>query len=92
MRLRIDKEGKPLANGSIPCYAIWVGGPSLSAVRNCPCDSLPPRTVYITGPADTFFSVPAECRHKGKRIRGFVSRTAEGYTFTSYLAERRAGT
>lgn len=33
--MRMDREGKRNADGSRPVYADWIGGPTLSAVRNC---------------------------------------------------------
>ncbi len=43
-------------------------------VRNCPIDGTTLRlTCYATNYADTFFSVPACTRHKGKYIKGFFT-------------------
>ena len=43
-------------------------------VRNCPIDDTGKRlTCYATGYADTYFSVPACTRYKGKHIRGFFT-------------------
>jgi hypothetical protein len=43
-------------------------------VQNCPIKGTDLRlTCYATGYADTFFSVPACTRHKGKYIGGFFT-------------------
>lgn len=43
-------------------------------VRNCPIVGTTLRlTCYATGYADTFFSVPACTRHKGKHIGGYFT-------------------
>ena len=40
-------------------------------VRNCPIDDTGKRlTCYATGYADTYFSIPACTRYRGKHIRG----------------------
>lgn len=38
------------------------------------------RTVYATGYADTFFSVPAVCRIGGRRVTGFLTLTDDAQT------------
>lgn len=52
-------------------------------VVNCPVDKHPELrvTAYATGYADTFFSVPAMFRRKGKRIRGFFTSRDDGLVF-----------
>ena len=43
-------------------------------VRNCPIHGTSLRlTCYATGYADTYFSVPACTRYKGKHVRGYFS-------------------
>lgn len=43
-------------------------------VRNCPIAGTGlRRTCYATGIADTYFSVPAVCKVRGKRIAGYFS-------------------
>ena len=62
-------------------YAQWMGGPSLSKIENCRLEKLEGdmrRTVYITGEADTFYSIPAVCKLAGKRVRGYVTGDGEG--------------
>lgn len=62
-------------NGSISVYR----GPwhVLHKVLNCPCPDGKARVAVITGEADTFFSVPARVKAKGKTVTGFVTTTAE---------------
>lgn len=93
-KFRADIMGEQDANGAIPCYAQWMGGPSLSLIRNCPCKvqgkDLNPRTVYITGEADTVFSIPAVCQVQGKRIVGWVGQEDGKYYFRAN-ADQRVG-
>jgi hypothetical protein len=43
-------------------------------VEHCPIDGTAlRRTCYATGYADTFFSIPAVCTVRGKRIKGYFS-------------------
>jgi hypothetical protein len=54
----------------------WMGGPTLARVNNCRLESLEGNmraTVYVTGAADTFFSIPAVCSLKGARVRGYLT-------------------
>lgn len=71
-------------NGSVAHYGATMFGRHLAKVDNCPCDKgLAPRTVYVTGEADTFFSLPAAVQFKGARIRGFLTfEDAAGWRFT----------
>ena len=41
-------------------------------------------TCYATGDADTFFSVPARTRYKGRYIAGFMMRCDDVLTFIAY--------
>lgn len=79
-KYRADEQGTPDKNGAIPWYTRWMGGPTLALIKNCPTP-YGPRTVYITGEADTFFSIPAVCTYKGKVIRGWVGMEDEAYQF-----------
>lgn len=74
-KYRADKAGPKQTNGGEPWYTEWMGGPTLALVRGCPIENMdiPTRTVYIRGYHDTFFSIPAACKYKGKTIRGFVT-------------------
>lgn len=49
-------------------------------VRNCPIAGTSVRlTCYATGFCDTYFSVPACTRYKGKHIRGYFTNTDEDF-------------
>lgn len=82
-KYRFDRTHDAMPNGSRPVYSEWLGGPSLAGIRNCPIDVVgaEPRTVYVTGEPDTFFSVPAVCRLFGFAVRGFLYSEDEGYRF-----------
>jgi hypothetical protein len=82
-KYRADITDPPEKNGSVGWSARWVGGPTLALVRNCPIDSegTPPRTVYVTGEPDTFFSLPAACKIRGKTVRGWIGREDDGWKF-----------
>ena len=84
-KYRADVAGEPSPNGAVPYYTNWVGGPSLALIRNCPNNAgLSPRTVYVTGEPDTFFSVPAACSYKGKRLVGFLTCEDGNWAFHAY--------
>ena len=62
--------------GSFDCLGPY------AKVSNCPIAGTDLRlTCYATGYADTYFSVPACTRHKGKHIRGFFTITNESIEF-----------
>ena len=83
---RLDKVGKACANGSVPVYATWMFGDSLSAVRNCPIHGTEyRRSVRITGEADTFFSQPAEVTLFGVKIKGFITMVDDGDHAAGYV-------
>ena len=54
-------------------------------VKNCPVivgdREVTRLTCYATGYADTFFSIPACTRHKGKHVRGYFASDDAGLTF-----------
>ncbi len=51
-------------------------------VKNCPIDGTHLRlTCYATGYADTYWSVPACTRRKGKHVSGYFCFTEEGIVF-----------
>ena len=83
-KYRADIKGEPQANGAVPFYTKWIGGPSLALVRNCPIrntvldEGVSPRTVYVTGEPDTFFSQPAACKYKGRTLRGYLTSDDSG--------------
>jgi len=59
--------------GPMDCLGPW------AKVQNCPVDGETRRyTCYATGYADTFFSVPAVTRIRGKRVVGFFIKDGDG--------------
>lgn len=57
-------------------------------VRNCPIDDTRLRlTCYATGYADTYFSVPACTRYRGRHIRGFFTVGDDGIKFVPMRKE-----
>lgn len=86
-RLRLDREGTPQPNGSVPVYADWMGGPSLAAIRNCPIAGTDyRRSARITAEPDTYFSQPAEVILFGVKVKGYITTSdePEGYEFRYY--------
>jgi len=77
-KYRADKADPTCANGAVMWTSNWIGGPSYALVRNCPIEgsSAKPRTVYVTGEPDTFFSLPAACIIDKKTVRGWLGRDA----------------
>lgn len=72
----IAREPFNFSNGAIG----WApGGPfdclgPYAKVENCPIgDSDIRRTAYATGYADTYFSIPACTRYRGRYIKGFFT-------------------
>lgn len=64
------------ADGATQWLARWMGGPTLSKIENCRLVTLQGdmrRTVYITGDAGTWFSIPACCKIAGTRVTGYVT-------------------
>ena len=87
-KYRADKAGEPCANGARPWYSEWMGGQSLAKIEACPIDGYPhiaPRMAYITGEADTWFSIPAAIKYKGRSVRGYIAsqdcREGEGWGY-----------
>ncbi len=76
-----------LPNGSKAWYASWMGGHTLSLVRNC-ATPFGARTVYMRGEPDTFFSIPAACTFRGRTIKGYV--TCDSETGWEFHPERKA--
>ena len=60
------------------------GGPMdclgpFAKIQNCPIhDTEDRRTVYATGYADTYFSLPGRCTYKGKTARGSIVSDNDG--------------
>lgn len=78
------KDSHEFANGAVgwaPGGCFDCLGP-YAKVQNCPVEGHTRRyTCYATGYADTFFSVPAATRIKGKYIRGYFTVTDGAITF-----------
>ena len=83
-KYRADEVYETDRNGTRMWVTRWMGGPSYSKLENCPTP-FGRRTVYITGEADTWFSLPAACTFKGKTVRGYVTRTDEAWEFRAYV-------
>lgn len=73
------------ANGAI---GFRTGGPfdclgPFAKVKNCPIAGYPGvrLTAYASGYADTFFSVPANTRYRGRYVRGFFTMDETGIVF-----------
>lgn len=80
-KFRADEAGATFENGSQPFYARWMGGPTLALIRNCPTP-FGPRTVYVKGEADTYFTIPAKCRVRKTIYHGYLMfETGQGWTF-----------
>ena len=74
-------EYRRQGDGAKLWHANWIGGPSLSKIENCRLENLQGnmrRTVYITGDADSFFSIPAVCKIAGCSVRGYVTSDNDG--------------
>lgn len=79
-KYRADKSAKQ-ADGATLWHAEWMGGPTLAKIDNCRLENLQGdmrRTVYITGEADTWFSIPAVCKIADCRVRGYVTNDDAG--------------
>jgi hypothetical protein len=47
-------------------------------------------TCYATGYADTYFSIPAVTRYKGKRIKGYLTTDQDGGAeFRPYIDQKQ---
>ena len=71
-------------DGAILWFANWMGGQTLSKINNCRLNLSGGdwrRTVYITDEPDTFFSIPAVCKIRGCKIKGYVTTDNGGYIF-----------
>lgn len=83
-KYRFDKTGTADANGAIPLHTVWMGGEPIAAIRNCPCGAYGRRMAYVTGEADTWFSMPAAIQVRGKRIKGSLTCENGLYQFHPY--------
>lgn len=65
--------------GSFDCLGPY------AKVSNCPIEGTAHRlTCYATGYADTFFSVPACTRYRGKYVSGFFTNRETGVVFVPH--------
>ena len=71
-------------NGAIgyrPTITFDCLGPYAKVIK-CPIAGTARRaTVYATGYADTYFSIPAACKVRGKYIGGYLTTTEDGVEF-----------
>jgi hypothetical protein len=91
MQRFIAREPYTFANGAIG----WrPGGPMdclgpFAKVQNCPIHGTDlRRTAYATGYADTFFSIPACTRYKGRYIKGFFTVEDDACVFHAEVSHR----
>lgn len=80
MRFRSDTS-KRQDDGAIVWFSEWMGGPTIAKIENCQLVNLVGdmrRTVIITGHADTWFSIPAECSIAGCHVKGYVTSDDAG--------------
>lgn len=84
-KYRADVLDETDANGA----QLWVARfwHLYSKVVNCPTP-FGPRTVYVQGPADTFFSIPAACVVKRETVRGFLTREDGCWRFNPYTKQK----
>ena len=65
--------------GPFDCVGPW------AKVSNCPIEGTQLRlTCYATGYADTFFSVPACTRYRGRYVSGFFTTRDDGPVFVPH--------
>jgi hypothetical protein len=84
------KQTFEFANGAIgfrPTGTMDCLGP-FAKVKNCPVEGETRRyTVYAQSYADTYFSIPAATRIRGKIVKGFITASGDdnkGITFYPY--------
>lgn len=82
-KYRADVAGDVDAGGAVPWYCNWMGGPTLSLIRSCPTP-FGPRTVYVRGEADSYFTIPAACQFRGRTIQGYLTYADSGYSFHAH--------
>jgi len=91
-KYRADFASPPDAWGQVEWSARWMGGPTLALVRNC-VTPWGRRTVYVTGEAYTWSSLPAACYFRKKARTGYLtSREVETPDGRERVTEFRAHT
>lgn len=83
-KYRADELLESDNNGCRVWAARWMGGHTISKLEHCPT-VFGPRTVYVTGEADTWFSLPAACKYRGKTVRGYVTCSDGMWEFRAYV-------
>ena len=71
LKYRVDTE-ETNEHDQIIGRTNWIGGPSLARIKGAVCDDGQRRTAYITGEADTFFSIPARVNAGKRSITGWL--------------------
>ena len=71
LKFRVDAE-EVNEHGQTLGYAHWLGGPTLARVKGAVCDDGMRRTAYITGEADTWFSLPARVNVGKRSVKGWL--------------------
>lgn len=66
-------------------YVRTFWGEALAKVVGAICEDGRQRTAYVTGEADTFFSIPARVSAGGTTVAGFLVRDSDGtWRFIAY--------
>lgn len=84
-KFRADFAAEPFSNGGVPWFTRSFAGQTLAKISNCIIHGgwITPRTVYVTGQPDTWFSIPAACVYRRRIIRGYITADEDsgGYHF-----------
>ena len=78
---RTDRE-ETNRHGQVLGYMDWMGGRSISRIKNTVCPDGSLRTWFRTAEPDTFFSIPGYVHVKGKKVHGYVTVKDEMFEFT----------
>ena len=84
MKYRSDSQTVNAA-GQTEHFASWMGGPTLSKVEQARCPDGKDRTAFVTGDADTFFSLPATVNDRGRKLKGYLTHDDGVWSFHSLL-------
>ena len=82
MKYRSDSQTVNAA-GQTEHYATWMGGPTLSKVEKARCPDGKDRTAFVTGDADTAFTLPATVNDRGRKLKGFLTHNDGVWAFHS---------